>query len=157
MVEVLDHTVIQHSLWRRCRMVRCFFYALYLICVLPHNIHNIYGCTVPGPVSSLSATTAVTQLFVSWNPPSVPNGVIIVYELLLSGNGTTNSSVNSTTIPLTLTQLPPNTTFTFSVRAYTIIGPGEYVTGQATTDSVPIVIPSSTPNPGECMKYNKNL
>ena len=135
-------------------MVRCFFYALYLICVLPRNMHNNYDCTVPGPVSSLSA---VTQLTVSWSPSSVPNGVIIVYELLLSGNGTANSSINSTTSPLILTHLPTNTTFTFSVRAYTIIGPGGYVTGQATTDSVPIVIPSSTPNPGECMKYNKNL
>ena len=125
-----------------------------ILCVLPHNMH---GYTVPGPVSSLSATTAVTQLIVSWSPPSVPNGVIIVYELLLSGNGTLNSTVNSATTALTLRDLPPNTMFTFSVRAYTIIGPGEYVTGQSTTDPVPIVIPSSTPNPGECMKYNKNL
>ena len=117
----------------------------------------MHGYTVPGPVSGLSATTAVTQLIVSWSPPSVPNGVIIVYELLLSGKGTLNSTVNSTTTALTLRDLPPNTMFTFSVRAYTIIGPGEYVTGQATTDPVPIVIPSSTPNPGEFMKYNKNL
>ena len=119
----------------------------------------MHGYTVPGPVSSLSATTAVTQLTISWSPPSVPNGVIIVYELLLSGKGTLNSTVNSTTTALTLRDLPPNTMFTFSVRAYTIIriGPGEYVTDQATTNPVPIVIPSSTPNPGECMKYNKNL
>ena len=101
-------------------------------------------CTVPGPVSSLSATTAVTQLTVSWSPPSVPNGVIIVYELLLSGNGTSNSSINSTTVPLTLTHLLPNTTFTFSVRAYTIIGAGEYVTGQASTKPIDNVEPSST-------------
>ena len=103
-----------------------------------------HGYSVPGPVSSLSATTAVTQLTVSWSPPLVSNGVIIVYELLLSGNGTSNSSINSTTIPLTLTYLPPNTMFTFSVRAYTIIGPGEYVTGQASTKPVDIVEPSST-------------
>ena len=91
------------------------------------------GCTVPGPVSSLSATSAVTQLTISWSPPTVPDGVIIVYELLLNGNGTSKSTINSTNTSLTLTHLPPNTMFTFSVRAYTIVGPGEYVTGQAST------------------------
>ena len=104
----------------------------------------MHGYSVPGPVSCLSATTAVTQLTVSWSPPLVSNGVIIVYELLLSGNGTSKSSINTTTILLTLTHLPPNTTFTFSVRAYTIIGPGEYVTGQASTKPIDNVEPSST-------------
>ena len=36
----------------------------------------------------------------------------------------------------TLRDFPPNTVVTFSVRAYTIIGPGEYVTGQASTESI---------------------
>ena len=107
----------------------------------------MHGYSVPGPVSSLSASTAVTQLTVSWSPPSAPNGVIIVYELLLSGNGTSNPSIYSTTIPLTLTHLPRNTTFTFSVRAYTIIGPGGYVTGQASTKPIDNVEPSGTVTP----------
>ena len=95
---------------------------------------NIHGYTVPGPVSSLSATSSVTQLNISWSSPSEPNGVIIVYELRLSGNGTINLTVNTSTTQHTLRDLPHNTTFTFRVRAYTIIGPGEYVTSQARTD-----------------------
>ena len=107
------------------------------------------GYTVPGPVSSLSATPAMTQLTLSWNPPSEPNGVIIVYEIRFSLSyemyclcNSSTATVNATATQQTLRDLPPNTFFTFSVRAYTIIGPGEYVTGQASTK--PIVEPSST-------------
>ena len=106
------------------------------------------GYIVPGPVSSLSATTAVTQLTFSWSPPSEPNGMIIVYELsfilsneICSWNSTT-ATVNTSATQHTLRDLPPNTVVTFSVRAYTIIGPGKYVTGQAFTKLN--VEPSST-------------
>ena len=118
-----------------------------------HYVHNMLDYSVPGPVSSLSATPAMTQLTVSWNPPSEPNGVIILYEIHFSlSNGTEMCLCNSSTATIntsatqhTLRGLSPNTFFTFSVRAYTIIGPGEYVTGQASTK--PIVEPSSTVTP----------
>ena len=114
----------------------------------------MHGYTVPGPVSTLSVTTAVTQLILIWSPPSEPNGVIIIYELHFSLNeicscNSSTTSVNSSTTSVntsatqhTLRDLPPNTAVTFSVRAYTIIGPGEYVTGQASTKLK--VEPSST-------------
>ena len=108
----------------------------------------MHGHTVPGPVSSLSATTAVTQLTVSWNPPSEPNGVIIVYELRYSSSNemclcnSSTATVNTSATQHTLRGLPRNTFFTFSVRAYTIIGPGEYMTGHASTKLN--VEPSST-------------
>ena len=102
--------------------------------------------TVPGPVSNLSATTTVTQLTVTWSPPSEPNGVIIVYELhfslsneICSCNSLT-TTVNTSATQQTLRDLSPNTVVAFSVRAYTIIGPGEFVTGQASTKLTTIMM-----------------
>ena len=87
----------------------------------------VHMYTVPGPVSGLSATLGIVEITVSWTPPSEPNGVNI------SG---VFSYTNTSATQHTLRDLPPNTVVTFSVRAYTIIGPGEYVTGQASTESI---------------------
>ena len=95
----------------------------------------IHACTVPGPVSGLLATSGIVQLTVLWTPPSEPNGVIIVYEVCTNSSGVF-SYTNTSATQHTLRDLPPNTVVTFSVRAYTIIGPGEYVTGQASTESI---------------------
>ena len=83
-------------------------------------------------MSDLSATLGVVQLIISWSPPSEPNGVIIAYEVYSNSSGYTNTSATQ----LTLRDLSPNTVVTYSVRAYTIIGPGASVTGQASTRSV---------------------
>ena len=91
--------------------------------------------TVPGPVSGLSATPEVVQLTISWSSPSEPNGAIIAYEVYFNSSGVF-SYTNTSATQLILRDLSPNTVVTFSVRAYTIIGPGENVTGQASTGSV---------------------
>ena len=91
--------------------------------------------TVPGPITGISAIEGVAQLHISWSPPSEFNGVIIVYEVCSNISGVF-SYTNTSATQHTLRDLPPNTVVTFSVRAYTIIGPGEYVTGQTTTGSV---------------------
>ena len=80
-------------------------------------------------MSDLSATSGVVQLTISWSPPSEPNGVIIAYEVYSNSSGYTNTSATQ----LTLRDLSPNTVVTYSVRAYTIIGPGENETDQAST------------------------
>ena len=92
-------------------------------------------CTVPGPVSDLSAIPEVAEVIILWDPPSELNGIIIVYEVCSNTSGVF-SYTNTSATQHTLRDLPPNTVVTFSVRAYTIIGPGEYVTGQTTTGSV---------------------
>ena len=92
------------------------------------------SCTVPGPVSGLSATPGVVQLTISWSPPSESNGVIIAYEVCSNSSGVF-SYTNTSATQLILRDLSPNTVVVFSVRAYTIIGPGENVTGQASTGS----------------------
>ena len=90
---------------------------------------------VPGQITGLSAIKGVVKLHISWSPPSEFNGVIIVYEVCSNITGVL-SYTNISATQHTLRDLPPNTVVTFGVRAYTIIGPGEYVTGQTTTGSV---------------------
>ena len=91
------------------------------------------SCTVPGPVSGLSATPGVVQLTISWSPPSEPNGRITMYQISYSTGVEYNTTSATQHI---LTDLTPNTVVVFTVRAYTIIGPGENVTNQASTTSV---------------------
>ena len=97
--------------------------------------HCVCSCTVPGPVSGLSATPGVVQLTISWSPPSEPNGRIIAYQLQISSNSSA-MEFNTSVTQYTLRDLTPNTVVVFSVRAYTIIGPGENVTDQASTASI---------------------
>ena len=116
MLEGLDHTV-QLSLWRHCRIVsneQIIIVAL-LVCVPVH-------VAVPGPVSDLSATPGVVQLTISWTAPSEPNGVITMYQVTHNSTGTTQ--LTTTARQFILRDLLPNTDVEFSVRAYTVIGPG---------------------------------
>ena len=90
---------------------------------------------VPGPVSDLSATPGVVQLTISWTAPSEPNGVITMYQVTHNSTGVLNYT-NTSATQLTLRDLPPNTAVEYSVRAYTIIGPGENVTDLASTTDI---------------------
>ena len=130
MLEGLDHTV-QLSLWRHCRIVsneQIIIVAL-LVCVPVH-------VAVPGPVSDLSAAPGVVQLTISWTAPSEPNGVITMYQVTHNSTGVLNYT-NTSATQLTLRDLSPNTAVEYSVRAYTIIGPGEPVSNiTSTTDDI---------------------
>ena len=80
---------------------------------------------VPGLVSSLSVTN--TTLLITWDPPLIPSGDILVYEVHYQGEGGQEGGgvVNVTTNSVELTNLRPESTYTISVRAYTLAGPGE--------------------------------
>ena len=106
--------------------------------------------TVPGPVSGLTVIEGVIQVTILWSPPFEPNGAIVAYELRSNGSGSLNY-INTTDTHHTLRNLPPNTVVAISVRAYTIIGPGEYVKGQATTDLAPVCLiqPSNSVGPSK--------
>ena len=93
------------------------------------------SCTVPGPVSGLSATPGVVQLTISWTAPSEPNGVITMYQVTHNSTGVLNYT-NTSATQLTLRDLPPNTAVEYSVRAYTIIGPGDAVSNRTSTTDI---------------------
>ena len=110
-----------------------------MLCYVRYYVHYVVLIcmyqSVPGPVTGLAATSGIVELTVSWTPPSEPNGVIIMYEVCTNSSGVF-SYTNTSATQHTLRDLPPNTVVIFSVRAYTIIGPGEYVTGQASTVAI---------------------
>ena len=86
-------------------------------------------------MSGLSASPEVVQLTISWMPPSEPNGVITDYEVGSNSSGGF-MYINTSDTQLTLRDLPPNTVVAFSVRAYTIIGPGEVASDHTSSGSV---------------------
>ena len=94
------------------------------------------SCTVPGPVSDLSATPGVVQLTISWTAPSEPNGVITMYQVIHNSTTGALSYTNTSATQLTLRDLPPNNAVEYSVRAYTFIGPGEAVSNFTTTKNI---------------------
>ena len=99
-----------------------------LVCVPVH-------VAVPGPVSDLSATPGVVQLTISWTGPSEPNGVITMYQVTHNSTGVLNYT-NTSATQLTLRDLFPNTAVEYSVRAYTIIGPGEPASNTTSTTDI---------------------
>ena len=90
---------------------------------------------VPGPVSDLSATPGVVQLTISWTSPLEPNGVITMYQVTHNSTGVLNYT-NTSATQLTLRDLFPNTAVEYSVRAYTIIGPGEPTSNTTSTTDI---------------------
>eukprot|EP00731_Ephydatia_muelleri_P018991 Em0011g1031a len=95
--------------------------------------------STPGPVTGLQAfNQTFTTITLTWQPPPVPNGVIIMYQVTYSTNGVVNT-YNTTTPPVTITGLVPRTTYTFSVTAYTITGPGTPQQVQTSTADIPHV------------------
>ena len=100
--------------------------------VSSNSIVYIYSspCTVPGPVSNLTALPTLTSIDLTWSAPQDPNGVIISYEVtyrVTGSNLTTTTTDLSTTF--SISSLTPQTTVSnISVSAYTSIGPGEAAT-----------------------------
>ena len=84
----------------------------------------------------LTIYATLTNFMLSWSSPLETNGVVIQYEVCSNISETfvcTNTSATQHTL---MRDLPPNTDATFNVRAYTIIGPGKYVTVEDSTDSI---------------------
>ena len=74
-----------------------------------------------------------TSIVVSWGeiPAIDQNGIIITYEILFEqletfGDLIVEEQYNSTDLSLVITDLQPFVNYSISVRAYTIVGPGNY-------------------------------
>ena len=83
----------------------------------------------------LTVNSTVTGFKLSWRPPLESNGVITEYEVC-SNISKKFICTNTSCTNHTLTNFPPDTDVILSVRAYTIIGPGDYVLVEDSTDSI---------------------
>ena len=83
----------------------------------------------------LTVNATIKKFMLSWRPPLESNGVVIQYEVCFNRRKSF-ACTNTSHTNHTLTNFPPNTDVAFNVRAYTIIGPGEYVTVADYTDSI---------------------
>ena len=84
----------------------------------------------------MSSGSDVDQISITWNQPSMPNGIIIMYDIRYreSDNSDSFIYVNGTTNTQHIIDgLLPNTSYIVGVRAYTIAGPGEWIVIQAST------------------------
>ena len=75
---------------------------------------------------------------ITWNIPTVPNGIIIIYEIRYresNSNGPYNMT-NTTNTQYSIGGLLPNTNYTIGVRAYTSVGAGEWSNTHISTSNI---------------------
>ena len=93
----------------------------------------------PGVVSNLmSSGSDVDQISITWNQPSIANGIIIMYDIRYRESNNNSDSfvffVNGITdTQYVISGLTSFISYTIGVRAYTIAGPGEWIEIQAST------------------------
>ena len=92
----------------------------------------------PGVVSNLiSSGSDVDQISITWNQPSIPNGIIIMYDIRYRESDNSDSFVifvnGITDTQYIISGLTSFISYTIGVRAYTIAGPGEWIEIQAST------------------------
>ena len=86
----------------------------------------------------IESGTEIQVINITWNIPTVPNGVIIMYEIRYresNSNGPYNMT-NTTNTQYSIGGLLPNTNYTIGVRAYTSVGPGEWRDTQISTNKI---------------------
>ena len=86
----------------------------------------------------IESGTEIQVINITWNIPTVPNGVIIMYEIRyreFNSNGPYNMR-NTTNTQYSIGGLLPNTNYTIGVRAYTSVGPGEWSDAQIFTSKI---------------------
>ena len=84
---------------------------------------------VPGVVSDLQViNVGIDTISITWNIPTIPNGIITVYEIRYreSNNNGLYNITNTTNTQYSIEGLLPNTNYTIEVRAYTSIDPGDW-------------------------------
>ena len=90
---------------------------------------NLIVITEPGVVSDLRLNgVGIDIISVRWNIPTVPNGVIIMYEIRYRKSNSNGPYImsNTTNTQYSIGGLLPFTNYTIGVRAYTSVGSGEW-------------------------------
>lgn len=86
--------------------------------------NSIVAMTLPDAPSGLATPNATalssTSVLVTWEPPAIPNGMIILYQVVrvFVGGDLTSQLQNTTERMVLLTGLEPNTIYTFQVICY---------------------------------------
>ena len=82
--------------------------------------------------------TEIQVINITWNIPTVPNGVIIMYEIRYRESNSSGpyNMRNTTNTQYSIGRLLPNTNYTIGVRAYTSVGPGEFIDIQISTTKI---------------------
>ena len=75
---------------------------------------------------------------ITWNIPTKPNGVIIMYEIRYRESNSNGPYImtNTTNTQYSIGGLLPNTNYTIGVRAYTSVGPGEWSDTQISISNI---------------------
>ena len=103
-------------------------------CIIVHAcMVTVLSLSVPGPVSDLTAIPGVVHIDISWSPTLEPNGVISNYEVCFTIHSSVMNYTNTSVTQHTLEDIPPDTNVTLSVRTYTIIGQGEAMSRNVST------------------------
>uniref|UniRef100_A0A1X7U126 Uncharacterized protein n=1 Tax=Amphimedon queenslandica TaxID=400682 RepID=A0A1X7U126_AMPQE len=130
-------------------------YTNYTVSIIPYN-YNMNGParqeiqlsaeSIPGMITDLIYAPPPTELTLVWNPPTIPNGIITVYEIRYRESTSRESTstgpyniTNTTNTYYSIVGLIPNTSYTIGVRAYTSIGPGEWTNREYTTIEIPVI------------------
>ena len=84
----------------------------------------------------MSSGSDVDQISITWNQPSIPNDIIIMYDIRYRESDNSDSFIYVNGITDTqhiIDGLILNTSYTIGVRAYTSVHPGEWIDIQAST------------------------
>ena len=86
----------------------------------------------------IQISAALTEISISWSPPTTPNGIIIEYEIRYRESTSTGpyNITNTTNTQYSIVGLIPNTSYTIGVRAYTSVGPGEWTVSSYSSSQI---------------------
>ena len=86
----------------------------------------------------IQANATLAEISISWNPPTIPNGIITVYEIRYRESTSTGpyNITNTINTQYSIVGLIPNTSYTIGVRAHTSTGPGEWTDREYTTANI---------------------
>ena len=90
-------------------------------------------------ISDLIQISAIlTEISISWSPPTTPNGIITVYEIRYRESISTGpyNITNTTSTQYSIVGLLPNTSYTIGVRAYTSVGLGKWTDEKFTSTKI---------------------
>ena len=93
------------------------------------TLSRSHSLAVPGLVDGITGTPYVSQVNLTWEPPLMPNGVIVAYEVSYRRTASSQSETRDNTTALVWASennLEEDIEFIFSLRAYTRVGPGNY-------------------------------